>query len=80
MLYVFQHKGIMFIPDTSFLGTMKPNWFFGISPNAFGAVGAMVNFAVALSVKQFTDPAPEHIQQMVENFRAPDVATTISKQ
>ncbi|MFV2058810.1 MAG: sodium:solute symporter family protein, partial [Thiohalomonadales bacterium] len=36
MLYVFQHKGIMFIPDTSFLGGMPANWFFGISPNAFG--------------------------------------------
>ena len=38
MLYVFQHKGIMFIPGTSFLGGMDKNWFFGISPNAFGAL------------------------------------------
>jgi cation/acetate symporter len=71
MLYVFQHKGIMFIPDTSFLGSMKANWFFGISPNAFGAVGALVNFTVAFSVLKFTEPAPEHIQQLVDNFRAP---------
>lgn len=71
MLYVFQHKGIMFIPDTSFLGDMGPNWFFGISPNAFGSVGAVVNFAVAFTVLKFTGPAPAHIQQMVENFRTP---------
>ena len=37
LLYVFQHKGIMFIKSTSFLGNMEPNWFFGIEPNAFGA-------------------------------------------
>ncbi|MFT2112090.1 sodium:solute symporter family protein [Marinomonas sp. 2405UD68-3] len=71
MLYVFQHKGIMFIPGTSFLGGMEPNWFLGISPNAFGAVGALVNFAVAFSVLKITGPAPEHIQQMVDNFRIP---------
>ncbi|GHE97222.1 sodium:solute symporter family protein [Thalassotalea profundi] len=71
MLYVFQHKGIMFIHGTSFLGDMGPNWFFGISPNAFGAVGALVNFAVAFIVLTFTGPAPAHIQQMVTNFRTP---------
>ena len=71
MLYVFQHKGIMFIPGTSFLGDMGPNWFFGISPNAFGAVGALVNFAVAFAVLKVTGPAPAHIQDMVENMRIP---------
>lgn len=71
MLYVFQHKGIMFIPGTSFLGDMGPDWFFGISPNAFGAVGALVNFAVAFIVLRFTGPAPAHIQDMVDNFRSP---------
>lgn len=71
MLYVFQHKGIMFIPGTSFLGGMGPNWFFGISPNAFGAVGALVNFIVAFSVLRVTGPAPAHIQEMVQNMRIP---------
>ena len=71
MLYVFQHKGIMFIPGTSFLGDMGPDWFFGISPNAFGAVGALVNFGVAFIVLQFTGPAPAHIAAMVENMRIP---------
>lgn len=71
MLYVFQHKGIMFIPGTSFLGDMGANWFFGISPNAFGAVGAVVNFAVAFIVLKATGPAPAHIQELVDNFRTP---------
>ncbi len=71
MLYVFQHKGIMFIPGTSFLGGLEENWFFGISPNAFGAVGALVNFGVAFAVCKLTGEAPAHIQQLVENFRIP---------
>jgi cation/acetate symporter len=71
MLYVFQHKGIMFIPGTSFLGGMEPNWFFGISPNAFGAVGAIVNFAVAFIVLKTSEEAPQEIQDMVDNFRTP---------
>jgi cation/acetate symporter len=71
MLYVFMHKGIMFIPGTAFLGGLEPNWFFGISPNAFGAVGAAVNFAVAFAVCRITGPAPVEIQQMVDNFRTP---------
>ncbi len=71
MLYVFMHKGIMFIPGTSFLGGLEPNWFFGISPNAFGAVGAVVNFAVAFAVTKVTGPAPAEIRDMVDNFRTP---------
>ena len=71
MLYVFQHKGIMFIPGTSFLGGMSPNWFFGISPNAFGCVGALANFAVAIGVSRMTSPVPDHIQHLVEDIRVP---------
>ena len=71
MLYVFQHKGIMFIPGTSFLGGMSPNWFFGISPNAFGCVGALANFAVAIGVSKMTAPVPDHIQHLVEDIRVP---------
>jgi cation/acetate symporter len=74
LLYVFQHKGIMFIPGTSFLGDMGPNWFMGISPEAFGAVGAMANFIVAFIVTKITGDAPKEIQEMVENFRIPSGA------
>jgi cation/acetate symporter len=75
-LYVFQHKGILFIPDTGFLGSLEPNWFFGISPNAFGAIGALVNFAVAIMVSKITAEPPEHIQHLVEDIRVPKGAGT----
>ena len=67
-LYVFQH---MCIPGTSVLGDLSPDWFLGISPNAFGAVGALVNFAVAILVSKVTAEPPEHIQHLVEDIRVP---------
>ncbi|MCK5826711.1 MAG: cation acetate symporter, partial [Desulfuromusa sp.] len=73
MFYVFAHKGIFFIKGTEFLGLFggKSSFFFGISPNAFGAIGAVVNFAVAFAVKNMTPPVPEEIAQMVEDVRIP---------
>jgi cation/acetate symporter len=71
LLYVFQHKGIMFVQSTSYMGDMAPNWFLGIEPNAFGAIGALVNFAVAFAVCRMTPPPPDHIQHLVEDIRVP---------
>ena len=71
LFYVFQHKGIMFVQSTAFLGDMSPNWFLGIEPNAFGAVGALVNFAVAITVCKLTTAPPREIQDLVDYVRAP---------
>ncbi|MEM6775386.1 MAG: cation acetate symporter, partial [Pseudomonadota bacterium] len=71
LLYVFQHMGIMFIPGTAFLGDTPPNWFLGIEPNAFGVVGAIVNFAVAIVVSKLTAEPPEAVQELVESIRVP---------
>lgn len=73
MIYVFAHKGIFFIKGTSFLAVFggDPNFFLGIEPNAFGAIGAGVNFAVAFAVKNMTPPVPDHIAKMVEDVRIP---------
>ncbi|MEP6160823.1 MAG: sodium:solute symporter family protein [Halieaceae bacterium] len=71
LLYVFQHKGVMFVASTAFLGDMPPNWFLGIEPNAFGAVGAMVNFTVAFAVSAVTARPPERIRELVEHVRIP---------
>ena len=71
LLYVFQHKGIMFIPGTSFLGGMSPNWFFGIEPNAFGVVGAVVNFVVAFSVSRVSAPPPNEVAELLDFLHEP---------
>ena len=71
LLYVFQHKGIMFIQSTAFLGNMEPNWFLGIEPNAFGAIGAIVNFSVAYLVAKKNPQPPIEIREMIERIRLP---------
>ena len=71
LLYVFQHKGIMFIPGTSFLGDMSPNWFLGIEPNAFGVVGAIVNFVVAFGVSRLTAPPPTEVAELLDFLHEP---------
>lgn len=71
LFYVFQHKGIMFIPGTDFLGNSPANWFFGIEPNAFGVVGALVNFSVSFLVSRFSAAPPREVQEMIENIRLP---------
>ena len=76
LLYVFQHKGIMFIPGTAFLGEGSANWFLGIEPNAFGAVGAIVNFTVATLVARVSAAPPREVQELVERIRIPAGAET----
>lgn len=72
LFYVFAHKGIFFIKGTEYLGLIGgANSFFGITPEAFGAVGALVNFIVAFIVDKMTPEPPEHIQHMVESVRIP---------
>jgi cation/acetate symporter len=72
LFYVFAHKGLFFIKGTGYLELVGgANGFFGITPEAFGAVGAGVNFLVAFLVDKVTKEPPEHIQQMVENVRVP---------
>ncbi len=61
----------MFIQSTSFLGSMERNWFLGIEPNAFGAIGAVVNFTVAFFVSKNNPKPPEKIKKMVEQIRLP---------
>ncbi|MCH1553480.1 MAG: cation acetate symporter [Luminiphilus sp.] len=73
LLYVFQHKGIMFVPGTAFLGDMPPNWFFGIEPNAFGVVGAIVNFVVAFAVSSRSAPPPASVRELHEFLHEPPV-------
>src|SRR6056297_578313 len=70
LIYIFLHKGWLFIPDTNsftdadpLLGTIKST--------SFGAVGAMINFAVAFTVSKMTAPIPQEIEDLVESVRVP---------
>lgn len=72
LFYVFAHKGILFISGTQYIDLIGgPNAFFGITPEAFGAVGAAVNFIVAFIVSAATPAVPSYIKKLVESIRVP---------
>jgi len=78
LFYVFAHKGIFFIKGTDYLGLIGgANSFFGITPEAFGAIGALINFGVAYLVSKVTAAPPEHIQHLVESVRVPRGAKAV---
>ena len=78
LFYVFAHKGLFFIKGTEYLPMIGgANSFFGITPEAFGAVGALVNFAVAFAVDKMTPEPPQHIQHLVEQVRIPRGAKAV---
>ena len=71
LVYIFVYKGWLFIPGTNNLPDTPDNWVLGISPLSIGAVGAIVNFAVAFIVSNATEEPPVEIQELVESVRYP---------
>jgi len=74
LVYIFWFKGWFFVPGTEMAPNLPANWFMGISPESFGAVGALINFVCAYLVSKVTAAPPEHIQHLVEDIRVPTSA------
>ncbi|MEQ9496457.1 MAG: sodium:solute symporter family protein [Deltaproteobacteria bacterium] len=60
-----------YIAYFKFMGGTADQYWFGISPEGIGTLGMLLNFAVSLTIMQFTPPPPERIQTMVEMIRVP---------
>jgi cation/acetate symporter len=58
-----------------FMGGTPDQLWFGISPEGIGALGMLINFAVAFVVSRFTPPPPIEIQELVEHIRVPSGAS-----
>ena len=54
-----------------FGGGTKADWWFGISPEGFGSIAMIANFAVTLLVSQQTASPSKYIQELVLNIRKP---------
>jgi len=54
-----------------FMGGTPDQYWFGISPEGIGALGMLINFAVAFVVSRFTAEPPEEVQELVEHIRIP---------
>ncbi|AJE48614.1 sodium:solute symporter family protein [Celeribacter indicus] len=70
VVYIFLHKGWFFIPDTNSFTDADP-LLLSIKSTSFGAVGAVINFAVAYLVSNATEEPPAEIQELVESIRIP---------
>jgi cation/acetate symporter len=70
LVYIFLHKGWFFVPGTNSFTDAAP-LLFGIKSTAFGAVGAAINFAVAIVISRVTQAPPKEIQDLVESIRVP---------
>jgi len=70
-VYIFMYLGWFFIPGTNTFANTPDQWMMGISPQAFGAIGAILNFAVAYAVSMATEAPPQEIQDLVESVRTP---------
>ncbi|NIC04672.1 sodium:solute symporter family protein [Billgrantia bachuensis] len=71
LAYIFVYKGWFFIPGTNNLPDTPDNWVLGISPLSIGAIGALINFAVAFAASKATQAPPQEIQDLVESVRYP---------
>lgn len=71
LIYIFMFKGWFFIPGTEWFANNADNWFLGIAPESFGALGALINFTVAMLVSRVTAEPPEEIKALVESVRVP---------
>jgi len=47
------------------------HWWFGISPEGFGTVGMVLNFAITATVSRFTPEPPQHVKVLVDLIRIP---------
>ena len=70
-IYVFLYMGWFFIPGTNTFENVEANWILGISPLSFGAIGAVINFIVAIAVSSMGNPPPKEVQDLVESVRYP---------
>ncbi len=74
LFYMLKFKFGIFDGGKSAVAGLKESWWFGISPEGFGTVAMLVNFAVSIVVMQFTTPPPQNVQDIVEDIRIPSGA------
>ena len=71
LFYMLKFKFGLFDGGKIAVEGLQSQWWFGISPEGFGTVAMLANFAVSLFVNQFTKRVPKNVQAMVENIRIP---------
>lgn len=78
LFYMLKFKFGVFDGGKAAVMGLKTQWWWGVSPEGFGSIAMLVNFAIAIIVNRFTKPVPEEVQEIVENIRIPSGAGTPS--
>lgn len=71
IFYMLKFKFGIFDGGKDAVDGLKDGWWFGISPEGFGTVAMLANFAVSIVVSYMTPPPPQSVQEIVENIRIP---------
>ncbi|MEK9750212.1 MAG: sodium:solute symporter family protein [Flavobacteriaceae bacterium] len=74
IFYMLKFKFGLFDGGKVAVAALQSKWWFGISPEGFGFIAMLVNFAVSLLVNRFTPDPPTEVQEMVETIRIPNGA------
>jgi len=79
LFYMLKFKFGIFDGGKQAVAGLEKDWWFGISPEGFGAIAMIVNFAVSLTVSAFTKAPPKEVQDIVEDIRIPSEAGAASE-
>lgn len=74
IFYMLKFKFGIFDGGKSAVAGLQKEWWFGISPEGFGSIAMLVNFAVSIVVMRFTSAPPQNVQEIVEDIRIPSGA------
>jgi cation/acetate symporter len=74
LFYMLKFKFGIFDGGKAAVAGLSKDWWFGISPEGFGFIAMIVNFAVSLAINAFTADPPEEVQEIVETIRIPSGA------
>ncbi len=74
LFYMLKFKFGIFDGGKEAVDALEGQWWFGVSPEGFGSLAMVANFATALLVNAFTAPPPQDVQDLVENIRTPEGA------
>ncbi len=74
LFYMLKFKFGIFDGGKTIVASLQKDWWFGISPEGFGSVAMLVNFAVSILIMQFTPAPPKNVQEIVEDIRIPSGA------
>jgi cation/acetate symporter len=70
-VYIFLFLGWFFIPGTNVYPNTPDQHWFGISPAAFGPIGALLNIVTAYIVSFATKAPPKDVQDLIQSIRVP---------